>query len=163
ILIRLKTGNLRAPRPGSHTDLGGCKTVGMVQRDMPRPLATHGKASQQDALTIDVEALLDRCNCLEHIRFTSPVVACAIYAAEYIELDLPMVGHRRSARARVGEPKQEFRFSGLVLAAVHPHVQPRGLGGIVRSGQRYAIRLHRTVDGRIIGMRLLLIRGPWRL
>ena len=163
VLILREVRKLRASRPGACSDLRRRKPVGMVQRDVPRPFTAHRKSPEHHPLLVDFEALLHGCDAFEHIRLAGPVPARAVDASEQVELDLPLVGHRRIAGPRILLVEDELGFRGVVLPPVHPHVEPRGLGRIVTLRKRHRVRLHRAIDGRIVGVDLLLPRIPLRL
>ena len=131
---------------------------------MPCALAAHRKTAEHDALVIDIETLLHRCDGLEDIRFSGPVPAGAIDAAEAIELNLALIGHRRvPRRPGVQKVENELRFGRIVLPAVQPHVQAGWPGGIVIRRQRDAVRLNRAIDFGIVCMDLFLALIPLRL
>ena len=162
VLIGRKPRHLPAARPRPGADLGRREAIRIVQRDVPRAFAAHREAAQQDALVVDLEALLDRRDAFENVRLARPVPAGAVDPAEQIHLDLPLVGHRHIARPERLLAENEFRFRGVVLPAVHPYVEPRRFGRVVAFGQRDGVRLHRSVDRGIVGVNLLLARVPGR-
>ena len=54
---------------------------------------------------VDLEALLHRGDGLENVRLAGPVPARAVDAAEDIDLDLALVGHRRLPGPELGKAK----------------------------------------------------------
>src|SRR5215472_77426 len=102
-LISRETRPLRRARHGAGADLRRGEAVRVMQRDVPRALPTLRKAADDNALVVDIEALLDSRDRLEHVHLAGPVPAGAIDAAETIELDLSLVGHGRIA----GRPRPQ--------------------------------------------------------
>ena len=114
-----------------------------MQSDVPGTFAAHGKAAQQDALVIDIEALLHCRDRFEHIGLPCPMPASSVDAAKQIHLNLPLIGHGCiTGRARFQEAVDEFRFRGVILPPVQPDIQARWLRGIVVGGKRDVIRLN---------------------
>src|SRR5262249_36765134 len=131
-LIWCETGPLCGARHGAGADLRRGEAVWVMQRDVPRALPTLRKAADEDALAVDVEALLDSGDRFEHVHLAGPVPAGAIDAAETIQLDLSLIGHGRIARpARREKSVDELSLCGVVLASVQPDVETRWLRGIV--------------------------------
>ena len=114
----------RGARNRAGADFGRGEAVRMMQRDMPRAFATLRESAEDDALVVDIEALLHGGDGLEDVHFAGPMPARAIDAAEAIELDLSLVGDRRVAgRPWVQEAVDELGFGGVVLPAVQPDVE----------------------------------------
>src|ERR1035438_2192963 len=124
-----------------------------MQRDVPGALAALRETANDNPLVVDLEALLDRGDAFEHIGLAAEMPSLAVDAAEQVDLNLPLAGH--SARAIILLSEYEFALSGIVLAAVQPHVEPRGFFGVVIIGKRDGVRLHRAVDSGIVGVNLL--------
>ena len=136
----------------------------MMQRDMPGPFATLRESAEDDALVVDVEALLHGGDGLEDVHFAGPMPAGAIDAAKAIELDLSVVGDGRVAGPlAVQEAVNELGLGGVVLTAVQPDVETSRFGGIVVFRQRHAVRENRAVNFGGVGMDLLLALIPLRL
>ena len=109
-----------------------------------------------------LKRFLTACDPLENVGLARPMPARAVDAPEQVELDLSLVGHRRIPRPERLLAENEFRFRGVVLPPVHPDVEPRRFCWVVAFRQRDGVRLHRSVDRRIVGMNLLLPRVPRR-
>ena len=134
----------------------------MMQRDMPGAFATLRESAQDDALVIDLEALLDRGDGLEHVHFASPMPAGAVDASKTIELYLALVGDVSLAFGRK-KIVDELGFSGRVLPAVQPDVKSRGFAGIIIRRQRHAVGEHCAINFRIVRMYLPPALIPLRL
>src|SRR6266849_2750256 len=110
-----------------------------MEGDVPCAFPTLGETAECDALAIDVEAFLYGGDGLEDVHFAGPVPACAIDAAEAIELDLSLIGNRGIPR-RPGPEKSvnELGLGGIVLASVQPDVETGWFRGVVILRQRDA-------------------------
>src|SRR3954471_14845989 len=133
----------------------------MMQRDMPGSFATLRETANDDAIVVNIEALLHGGDGLEDVPFAGPMPAGAVDAAEAIELDLSVVGDGRIAgHFAIEKAINELGFGGVVLTAVQPDVESRGLGGIVVFRQCDAIRENCAIDFGNIGMDLLFALIP---
>src|ERR1700676_3045661 len=112
---------------------------------MPHAGAAHGKATQRDAVGVDLIRFLDGCDGLENVRLSRPLIG-VVAAAE--QPDLNGTGQVWTGRAPLRECADEFDLIIRYAASVFDDVQrPRSRAVIVvRNSQ--AIWLHRPIHSR---------------
>ena len=76
-LVRGEAPLLGAAGYSSGANFGADKVIRMMQREVPPAFATLGESAEDDALVVNVEALLHRGNGFENIHFASPMPAGA--------------------------------------------------------------------------------------
>ena len=150
---------------GAGADFGRGPAIRILQGDVPGGGAAEREAAENDAVGIDLEPALHRCDALEDIDFTGLVVG-VVSAAVAIERELSDVGGVGGIRELRGilEAVDEAGFGRAVAAAMQPHVKTIRLAGVIGIGNGHAHRLHGAVERRVVAEDLpALLHHPGRL